>query len=159
MKIYIRNAVFILAFASSSISASQALGVMREPQAPLIVHSEAHPNNVHVPSATHHFKLQVAGYNISKLLIDLPKGISVTGGIEITSQSGQKVDYTVSLNNRRVTVAFAQPVSPGTTLSISLKGVRTSDYLGRTWLYPVSGRLNDIQVDIPLGIARIQTYK
>ena len=160
MKIHMVNAALLSAVASSLISTTQVLGVTSEPPAaPLIVHNDAHPNNVHVPEATHHFKLRVAGYNLVELFINLPKGISVTRGIEITTQSGQKIDYTVSINNRRVTIDFAQPVSPGTTLSISLKGIRTSDYLGRTWLYPVSGRLDDIKVDIPFGIARIQTYK
>lgn len=124
-----------------------------------LVHSGAHPNSVRTPNATHHFMLSVAGNALSQLLIDLPKGISVRRGIEVTDQSGKKVDETVSINDRKATIAFAQPVSPGTRLSVEMNGIRTSDYLGRTWLYRVYGKDVGMTIEIPLGTARIQTYK
>ncbi|HEY9601997.1 MAG TPA: DUF2808 domain-containing protein [Allocoleopsis sp.] len=145
---------------TSNVPAVRADDSPREYQkTTLLVHSGAHPNNARVPNATHHFKLYVAGNALSQLSIDLPEGISVRRGIEVTDQSGKKVDETVSINDRKATIAFAQPVPPGTLLSVEMKGIRTSDYLGRTWLYRVYGKDVGMTGEIPLGTARIQTYK
>lgn len=144
---------------ASSVSAAWAAASLPNAKTSPIVHSWAHPNGARVPNATHHFKLQVEGNALSQLSIDIPEGISITQGIEITTQSGQKLDPTVSINNRRATIAFAQPVPPGTRLSILMKGIRTSDYLGHTWFYPVEGRFVGMTSDIQLGTVRIQTYK
>lgn len=145
---------------TSLIPAARADESHREyPKATHLVHSGAHPNSVRTSNATHHFKLYVEGNALSQLSIDLPEGIRVSRGIEVTDQGGKKVDETVSINNRKVTIAFAQPVSPGTLLSVEMKGIKTSDYLGRAWLYPVYGKDVGMTVEIPLGTAQIQTYK
>ena len=145
---------------TSLVSAARADESPREYQkATHLVHSGAHPNSVRTPNTTHHFKLYVEGNALSQLSIDLPEGISINRGIEVTDQAGKKVDETVSINDRKATIAFAQPVSPGTMLSIEMKGIKTSDYLGRTWFYPIYGKDVGMTVEIPLGTARIQTYK
>lgn len=145
---------------TSLVPAVRADESLREyPKATHLVHSGAHPNNPRVPNATHHFKLYVAGKALSQLSIDLPEGIRFSRGIEVTDQAGKKVDETVSINDRKATIAFAQPVSPGTLLSIEMKGITTSDYLGHTWLYRVYGKDVGMTVEIPLGTAQIQTYK
>jgi hypothetical protein len=124
-----------------------------------LVHSGAHPNNARIPNATHHFKLEVAGNALSQLSIDLPEGIRVIRGIEVTDQSGKKVEEIVSIKDRKATIAFAQPVPPGTLLSVEIKGIKTSGYLGRTWLYRIYGKDVGFTAEFPLGTARIQTYK
>lgn len=158
------TAAFILAIPfgiaslhASSVPAALAGGVLRDAKAPHLVHSNAHPNNARITSATHHFEVHVQGSNLSQLFIDLPEGIKVKRGIEITDQSGRKIDATVSIKDRRATVAFAQPVSSGTTLSVSMKGVQTPLY-SRIWLYPVYSRSISMNTDIRIGLARIQTY-
>ncbi len=159
MKRLLSAATLTLALVSV-ISAARADESPREyPKTTHLVHSGAHPNSVRTPNAIHHFKLSVEGNALSQLSIDLPEGIRVSQGIEVTDQAGKKVDETVSINDRKVTVAFAQPVSPGTLLSVEMKGIRTSDYLGRAWLYPIYGEDVGMRVEIPLGTASIQTYK
>ncbi|WP_414530846.1 DUF2808 domain-containing protein [Nodularia chucula] len=59
--------------------------------------------------------------------------------------------------NKKATVAFSEPVVPGTTISIRMKGVKTPGYEG-TWHYPVSVKKIDMKEEIPLGLARVQTY-
>lgn len=159
MKTLIYSAAVVLAIASS-VSAATTSRMSQENQSPTsIVHSGAHPNSVHVLNATHHFDLYVGGDALSQLLIGLPEGIRVSNGINVTNQAGQKIDATVSIKDTKATIAFAQPVPIGTTLSVYIQGVETSDYLGRTWLYPIYGRSVGTSAEIPLGTAQIQTYK
>lgn len=156
MKKLIYAATFTLAI-TFSIPAL-AGGVLRDAKAPHLVHSGAHPNNARIRQATHHFDVHVQGNDLEQLIVDVPEGIKVSDRITITDHSDQKIDATVSVNDKKVTIAFAQPVPTGTTLSVSMKGVRTRSLRGRTWLYPVYSRSTGINADVPIGMARIQTY-
>lgn len=157
MKKLIYAAAFTLAIASSV--PALAGGVLRDAKAPHLVHSGAHPNNARASSATHHFEVHVQGRELTQLSVDVPEGIKLSDRIVVTDNSGKKIDATVSENDRRVTIAFSQPVPIGTTLSVSMKGVRTPFSLwSRTLLYPVSGRSVGMTADVPFGMARIQTY-
>lgn len=159
MKILFGSAAVVIAFASSVFASDVATILQENPRASLIIHSGAHPNGVHVLYATHHFDLSVGGEALSQILIDLPEGIRIGKGIAVTNQSGQTINTTVSIKETSATIVFAQPVSAGTTLSVFMQGVETSDYMGRDWLYPIYGRSIGMNVNIPLGTAQIQTYK
>jgi hypothetical protein len=119
--------------------------------------SAAVPNVARIPDATHKFDVHVQGKALSELVIDLPEGISINKGIEVQNKLGQKIPTTVSINNKKATVAFSEPIVPGTTISIRMKVVNTPDYKG-TWHYPVSVKKVGMKEAIPLGLARIQTY-
>lgn len=157
---------FILAIpagiASLYISSVPALagGVLRNANAPHIVHSNAHPNGTRAPISTNHFEVHVQGKELSQLSVDIPDGVEVSDRIVVTDQNGKKIDSNVSLKDRRATVIFAQPIPTETTLSISMKGVKTSFFSrgGRTLLYPIYGRSVGMTEDVRIGIAQIQTY-
>lgn len=156
MKKLIFAAVFTLLLASS-IPAAGAEELGGDINTPHLIHSSGHPTGALTP--VHHFELQIAGGALSQLSIELPEGLSLREGIAVTDdRSGQTIDATVSVTGRKHTISFSQPVPSGTVLSIFLNGVKTSDYLGRTWLYPISGRLVGMRAEIPLGTGRIQTY-
>lgn len=150
--------VGIASFYISSVPAF-AGGVLREANAPHIVHSSAHPNGTRVPNATHHFEVHVQGKELSQLSFEVPDGVEVRDRIMVSDQSGKKIDSTVSIEDKRATIAFSQPVPVETTLSISMKSVKTPFLSrGNTWLYPVYGRSVGMTEDIRMGIAQIQTY-
>jgi hypothetical protein len=119
--------------------------------------SAAVPNNARTLDATHKFDVHVQGKALSELAIDLPERVSIDKGIEVQNKLGQKIPTTVSINNRKATVAFSEPVAPGTSISIRMKGVNTPGY-EETWHYSVSVKKVDMKEEIPLGLARIQTY-
>lgn len=156
MKKLIYAATFTLAIASSIPAI--AGGALRDAKAPHLVHSGAHPNNARIRRATHHFDVHVQGSDLEQLFMDVPEGIKVSDRIVITDQYEQKIDATVSVNDERVTIAFAQPVPTGTTVSVSMKDVKTRSLQGRIWLYPVYSRSVGINADVRIGMARIQTY-
>lgn len=162
--IYAATFTFVIPFgiaslSTSSVPAAYAGGILRDAKAPHLVHSGAHPNNARVPSATHHFKVHVQGSDLSQLHVDVPEGIKVSDRIVVTDQSGKKINANVAVDDRRVTIAFSQPVPTGTTLSVSIKGVSTQFFSRRIWLYPISGRSAGMTADAKFGIARIQTYR
>lgn len=166
MRKLIKPVTFISAIpvgiASLYISSVPALagGILRDANAPHIVHSSAHPNGVRVPISTNHLEVHVQGKELSQLSIDIPEGVEVSDRILVTDQTGKKIDSNVSLKDRRATIIFAQPVPAETTLSISMKGVKTpfTSRGGRIMLYPVYGRSVGMTQDIRIGMARIQTY-
>jgi hypothetical protein len=84
--------------------------------------------------------------------------VSIHRGIEVTNQSGEKIDAQVSVNDRQATVVFSQPVPPDTVLSINMQGVDTAG-IDSTWQYRVYSKEVGLSAEIPLGSARIQTWR
>ena len=120
--------------------------------------SAAIPNNARFQGATHKLDVYVKVQALSSLSIDLPEDISIRRGIEVKNQSGQKIEADVSINNRKATVVFSQPVPPETKLSINMRDVTTPGY-DHIWLYRVYGKMVGANAEIPLGTAWIPTYK
>ncbi len=120
------------------------------------VHSGAHPNNARIQNATHHFEYSVRDNALSELIVQLPDKISIKG-IDVTNSLGEPLDARVSINDTMATIVFSEPVPPHTTISVSLRGVRTPGH-AKIWQYHLFGKLIGIDQAIPLGFARIQTY-
>jgi Protein of unknown function (DUF2808) len=139
----------------ASVPAIQAEDVASSPRATQVIHSSAIPNNAGAPRATYHFELRVGGGSLSQITIDIPEEVAI-GEIEVKSQSGQKIDATTSISNKVATLTFAQPISVGTTMDVSLRDVSTRWRYPKTWFFPISGSVGG--VNIPFGLARIQTY-
>lgn len=160
MKALIYTAATIL-IVIAAIPIVRPVGASSDAKVSYIIHSTAYPNNARVQNATFHVGIAVAGYSLSQLSIDTPELVKIRKEIEVTDQTGKKIDTAVSFNGRLVTIAFTQPVPPGTTLELNMKGVNTTGTgrLGRVWLFPISGRYVGLNADIPLGTARIQNYK
>lgn len=159
MQRFIYSSALAVLFTSTILSASAQASPL---QASGIIHSAAYPNRVKVTSATYHVGIQVAGSPLSGIRITVPEnkvGKFRIGQIAIVNGTGQPIAEKHSFNGREVTIAFAQPVIAGTTIEINLNSVRTSDLLGRTWLFPIYGRSIGLNQEIPLGTARIQTYQ
>jgi hypothetical protein len=124
-----------------------------------VFNSAAVPTNARVQGATHKFKVHVQDNPISELSIELPEDVSLSKDIEVTDRSGQKIDAQTSVNSGKATIAFAQPVSPNTVLTVNLRGVRTSSLDEQNFLYRVSGKPVNLTAEIPLGTAEVRTYR
>ncbi len=156
MKKLIYAAAFTLLLASNA-SATVAGGAIQNANVPHLIHSGAHPNKARFQGATHHFEVHVQGKALSALAIELPEDVKLRSGIEVKNPSGQKIESQVSVNNRKATVVFSQPISPDTTISIDMRGIQTPGY-SRNWMYAISGKMVGINAEIPLGTVLIQTY-
>ncbi len=145
---------FTLALATAAPS-GQAI----EAKATHLHSSVALPRNARVPSATYRLRIHVENIPLIQISISRPEPLNVKRDISVVNQAGEIVSATLTVNGNMLTIAFAQPITPGTILQVDLNGVSTSDYLGRTWLLPVSSRSAGMNTDILLGLARIQTSK
>ncbi|MEG3864795.1 MULTISPECIES: DUF2808 domain-containing protein [unclassified Microcoleus] len=152
--VYATAFTFLLSY---NAPATVAGGAMRNANISHLIHSGAHPNSARFQGATHHFEVHVQGKPLSALTIDLPDDVKMRSGIDVTNQSGQKIESQVSVNNRKATVVFSQPVSPDTTISIDMRGIHTPGY-SRSWMYAISGKMAGINAEVPLGTVLIQTY-
>lgn len=120
-------------------------------------HSDAHQNSARVQGATHHFEYFVQKNALSELLIQIPDQIKISRGIEIQDQTGKMLDAKVSIDGKQALITFNQPIPPNTTISVKMRGILTPGY-ARTWQYKLYGKFAGINQEIPLGLARIQTY-
>ncbi|PMB10719.1 DUF2808 domain-containing protein [Fischerella thermalis CCMEE 5273] len=160
MKNLIYAGAFTLAI-TSLFSSALASGKPGDFNASHLVKTAAYPNDTTAIDATHKFEVHVQGKPLAELGIDLPEGVIINDGIEVKNQSGEKVPTTVSINDRKATVAFSQPVAPETKISVFMRGVNTPRYEpGYTpnWQYQVYAKKVGLNGEIPLGLARIQTY-
>jgi len=121
------------------------------------INSGAHPTNARVQNAVHHFEIDVPKSGLSSLSIELPEGISVRDEIEVKNQDGEKINTEVSMNDRKATIAFSQPVPAQTKLLIDLNGVKTPGY-ANAWNYRIYGTMVGMNQEMPLGTRRVQTY-
>jgi len=94
---------------------------------------------------------------LSRLSIEVPKGLTVRNDITVSDQSGQEIDATISINGRQLTVTFPEPVAPGTLLNIAMNNVRRFGS-SNVWLYHLSAKVVGTEVDIPLGVAQFRVY-
>ncbi len=156
-KLIYAGAAFILTIASS-ISAAQATGRPGDAKFSHLVDSAAYPRSATFQGATHQFEVHVQGYPLSELSINLPEDIDINDGIEVKNQSGQKIPATVSIKDGNARVVFSQPVPPETTLKVAMQGVNTPGY-GNTWQYMVFTKNVGLSGEIPIGMARILTYR
>ena len=157
MRKWIYIAAFSLAI-TSTVPAVFATGKPGDAKFSHLVDSAAYPDAASVRGATHEIEVHVHGENISELSIDLPEDVSIRKGIEVTNQSGKKIEANVSVNDRKATVVFSQPVAPETIVSIAMKGVDTPGY-DKIWHYRVYAKKVGLTAEIPLGTARIHTYR
>ena len=127
-----------------------------------VFHSAAYPNRVKVTSATYHIGAQVGNIPLSEVRISVPENAPAQirfGQATVTNAAGKIINANSSLSEKGVTITFNPPVTAGETLEIDLNNVRTSDLAGRVWQFSVYGKTVETAEEIPLGTARIQTYK
>jgi hypothetical protein len=127
-----------------------------------VIHSAAYPNRVKVTRATYHIGIQVGRVPLSGIRVEVPENAPAQirfGQVAVTDSTGNPITANTSSNEKGVTIAFTSPVSAGETIEIDLLNVKTSDLIGRTWLFPIYGKAVESNQELPLGTARIQTYQ
>ncbi len=152
MKKLIYTTAFTFALIAS-VPTAWAGGVAGDAKVPHIVRSAINPNSNPYQSAHFYFTVHVAGRSLSQLVINSPERIRLSKSIELTDQSGRKLDATVSLEGGKAIISFTQPVAPETILEIDMKEIRLPGY-SQTWFFTVSSKLEGLNAEIPLGAVR-----
>lgn len=157
MKKQILGWAVLMAIASNLVPAEANAVTMRQRSNAYIVDSVAFPLNPGVNNATHRVKLQVQDRSLTQIQIDLPEQVRV-GTIQVTDREGRIIPSNFAIADRQATISFAEPVVPNSYLRVDLQNVATPHF-SNTWLYPIHGQMAGINGTIPLGTARIQTYR
>lgn len=107
----------------------------------------------------HQFKVHVRENPLSEVTINLPEKVETLEEIEVIDTNGQKLATEVNIDNGIANIAFFQPVPVNTFVSIKMHGIKDSGVSNRNWLYRVYGEEVGLTEDIPLGTAKIQTFR
>jgi hypothetical protein len=151
------SAVAFALIATSLPAIAWVNGKSNYPESTHLFDSAAIPSNARFQNANHRFKVHVQKKPISELSIYLPEKVSLSKDIEVTDETGQKIDAQTSVDSGKATIAFAQPVSPDTVLKVNLRSVKTPGF-EQNWLYRVYSKPVGLTAEIPLGTAEVRTY-
>lgn len=156
-KLIFLGTVLVATFASAS--ATFATPYAPNLSAPHIDATAAIPNDASATRPTYFFQVHVQGSTLSSVTIDLPEGIKIGGTIDVVDQLNRSVGATITSQDNKSVISFAQPIAVGTTLKVAMRDMNTDrQQTGFIHLIPVSAKFANLDADIPLGLVRIQTY-
>ena len=151
MKSLIHHSLSALLFATTTfitpimIPSAQAQMVFKF-NAPVITDSG-------VLGSSHFIRIAVLGMSLEDLMISLPSQMQAFQGVKVTDQTGKEIPANIAMNERNITITFAQPVTPNTNLKVELTGVRMVPGIATTLLYGVTAQREGIRGEIPVGTA------
>ena len=122
-----------------------------------IIGASASPRRLRASHPNHYLKIHVQGQPISALTVELPEAMTIKDGVKVTDETGTELKPKVTLDPEKVTLAFAQPITPDTTLSIKLKDVHRKRFITRTLMYRINVLKVGMEREVSLGVARIRT--
>jgi len=98
------------------------------------------------------------GKALSQLIIEVPPTVAVSNDIDILDDKGQKIKINISVNNKRIIIAFPEPVTSNTTkLKINFNKV-LQPIIGSISIYHLSAKVVGSDVEIPVGVARFSSF-
>lgn len=139
------------------VPTAQAAGIAGNTKVPHVVSATGSLNNARFQPKSYALKLHVIGRALSALTIDAPEQLRLSQQITVKDQAGKPLDATVTMDGQKVTIAFAQPVEPDTTIQINMSNVRALTD-NRIWLFELESRLVGLNAEIPLGVVRVDDY-
>lgn len=151
MKLFAYTASLFLSVIALSPVAQAAGSTTRVPH---IVSASASLNNARFQPNDYSFRLHIAGQALSELTIDALDPVRLSQQIIVTDQAGKKLDTTVTANGQTATIAFAQPVSPDTTIKIDLENVQ-AQISPNIVQFSLTSKLVGLNGAIPMGVIRV----
>ncbi|QMS92010.1 hypothetical protein HUN01_32050 [Nostoc edaphicum CCNP1411] len=118
-----------------------------------------HITNSGVRNDIHFIKVAIEGMSLQNLIISLPSQMERFNGVRITDQSGGEIAAKTEISKERLLITFDQPVVPGSSLEVELRGVQRKSLGGNVLLYGVSGQRIGLTEEIPIGTARIDVHE
>lgn len=122
-----------------------------------IIGARAFPKRLRASHPNYNFRIHVKGQPISALTIELPEAMAIKDGVKVTDETGTELKPRVTSDTEKVTLAFAQPITPDTTLSIKLKDVHRQRPIIRTLMFRINALKAGMEREVSLGVARIHT--
>lgn len=91
--------------------------------------------------------------SITQIIIATPSTVAVSNDIDVLDHKGRKINTNVSVNGKKIILAFPEPVAHGIKLVISFNKVEQPTF-GSTSVYRFSAKVFGSDVEIPVGIAQ-----
>lgn len=157
-KTLIYAAIFTLTMAVS-VPGTYANPTLQSDKSPHVIGFMEFPQGIrHARILRHTLKIEVPQQSkaVSQLIIQAPSNIILRDSIDISDQSGKKVDAKVSINGQKATLVFAGQVEPGTTLTIDMNKVKKTAPTNGDKMYKVSAVLAGINAELPVGVAQLR---
>lgn len=106
----------------------------------------------------HTFKIAISERSnaVSQIIIEAPDNIVPRDNINISNQSGEKINAEIAIDEKIATLTFSQPVAPGTKLTIEMNKVRKLRVTRGVMLYKVFANFVGSNQAVPVGIARLR---
>jgi hypothetical protein len=114
------------------------------------ISSSALLNNHHI------IRVMVVGMALEDLRLSIPPQMTKFNQVRVTDSSGRAIPAKIAASKERVAIVFDQPVQPGTTVSVTIDGIRAEQGSGEILLYGVTAKRVGLVGEIPIGTARIQ---
>jgi hypothetical protein len=159
-KTLIYAAIFSLTMAVS-VPGTYANPTLQSDKSPHVIGFMEFPQGIrHARILRHTLKIEVPQQSkaVSQLIIQAPSNIILRDSIDVSDQSGKKVDAKVSINGQKATLVFAGQVEPGTTLTIDMNKVKKTAPTNGDKMYKVSAVLVGINAELPVGIAQLRVH-
>lgn len=106
----------------------------------------------------HTFKIAISERSnaVSQIIIEAPDNIVPRDNINISNQSGEKINAEIAIDEKIATLTFSEPVAPGTKLTIEMNKVRKRGATRGEMLYKVFANFVGSNQAVPVGIARLR---
>mgnify|MGYP001793537721 CR=1 FL=1 len=117
------------------------------------------PKNIrHWSTLRHTFKIAISEQSnaVSQIVIEAPDNIVLKDNIDVSNQSGEKINAEIATNDKKTTLTFSEPVAPGTKLTIEMNQVRKLRATTGEMLYKVYANYLNSNQSVPVGIARLR---
>ncbi|MEA5594087.1 DUF2808 domain-containing protein [Rivularia sp. UHCC 0363] len=113
----------------------------------------------HMSTLRHTLKITISEQSngVSKIMIEAPDNIKLNDNIDVSNQSGEKINAEINIDDKKkATLTFSEPVPPGTKLTIEMNKVRKLRATRGEMLYKVFANFVDSNQAVPVGIARLR---
>jgi hypothetical protein len=106
-----------------------------------------------------YFEFHIHSQALAALSIELPSQVRVDGEVIVTDESGSIVESNFAVDGDKVNIVFSHPIEPEQTIQVKLNKVKSRGFSSQVFLYPISVKNSDFDIEIPLGTARTSIYE
>ncbi|BAZ14732.1 hypothetical protein NIES4071_65760 [Calothrix sp. NIES-4071] len=112
-----------------------------------------------VSNVRHTFEVHIPknSKSVSHIFIQVPEVVKWSSKAKnvVVNGNGKKVNANVTIHEKTITLAFAEPVVPDTHLSIDINNVRRVT-LGNGSVYRLSTKFESSEITMPIGVVRFR---
>jgi len=115
------------------------------------------PSNANIVRQSFSLWIPQTSNKVSQLILNIPPGLDVGKDMAVSDNSHTNLEPNIVVNGNKIVMSFPQPVSPGTTLNVSLNDVNVHG-VSNAWDYFVRAKFVGMSTVIPVGVVQFGVY-